>query len=336
MELILKNSSQNGAEGNQNPEVQLKDQQETKVKEQKAFIEANSKPIEIQQLKRDCIVPVFSKDNEVTISHDQFIECGMKAAKQALGVAVESPQIRVSHQIKGRTPDAINVPANELKESQKTLYFERMAWVARIPKIKTQIGGNELSLAIGGVRAYNQENLYSRKGVEKFKVFIGFQNMICLNLCISTDGLRSEIKTDNFQDLSEKLISLAGGFDFQREAESFRELEKHSITESQFATLIGKLRMYNHLPAGQKKELPEIQLTDNQFNMIAKDYYRSKSFCKDESGKINLWRLYNLITSANKSSYIDSFLGRNVNALDLVIGIKKAIDSESNYRWFIN
>ena len=34
--------------------------------------------------------------------------------------------------------------------------------------------------------------LYSKKTVEKFKVFIGFKNLVCCNLCVSTDGFKSE------------------------------------------------------------------------------------------------------------------------------------------------
>ena len=34
-----------------------------------SFIEANTKEVTIEHLRNDCVVPVFSKDNEVTISH---------------------------------------------------------------------------------------------------------------------------------------------------------------------------------------------------------------------------------------------------------------------------
>ena len=37
------------------------------------FIEANTKAVTSDHLKSDCIIPVFSKDNEVTISHQSFI-----------------------------------------------------------------------------------------------------------------------------------------------------------------------------------------------------------------------------------------------------------------------
>ena len=37
-----------------------------KDKRRKHFIEANTEPIDMTRLKSDCIVPVFSKDNEMT------------------------------------------------------------------------------------------------------------------------------------------------------------------------------------------------------------------------------------------------------------------------------
>ena len=46
----------------------------TKAQKVNHFIEANTMEIDLQHLKSDCIVPVFSKDNELTISHNAFIE----------------------------------------------------------------------------------------------------------------------------------------------------------------------------------------------------------------------------------------------------------------------
>ena len=73
------------------------------------FIEANTKEVTIEHLKNDCIVPVFSKDNEITISHPHFIESVREAANRVFpSEQVETPEIRVSHIIKGRTPEAIH------------------------------------------------------------------------------------------------------------------------------------------------------------------------------------------------------------------------------------
>lgn len=50
-----------------------------------------------------------------------------------------------------------------------------MMFCIEVPTIHETVEGNKLTLSIGGVRAYNHMNLYSKKTVEKFKVFIGFK-----------------------------------------------------------------------------------------------------------------------------------------------------------------
>lgn len=166
------------------------------------FIEANTKEVTIQHLREECVVPVFSKDNEITISHPSFIEMVWEAANQIFpNERIEEPAIRVSHVIKGRTPEAIHKPVKDLLESDKTIYYERMMFCFEIPTINEDIEGNRLNLTIGGVRSYNHENLYSKKGVEKFKVFIGFKNLVCCNMCVSTDGYKSELKVMSINDL---------------------------------------------------------------------------------------------------------------------------------------
>ena len=41
---------------------------------------------------------------------------------------INAPQIRLSHPIKGRIPEAKNKSASELQEHEKTIYYERMAF----------------------------------------------------------------------------------------------------------------------------------------------------------------------------------------------------------------
>ena len=116
--------------------------------------------------------------------------------------------LHLSHVIKGRIPEAIHKPVNQLLESDKTIYFERMMFCFEIPTIYEDIAGNRLNLTIGGVRAYNHMNLYSKKGAEKFKVFIGFKNLICCNMCVSTDGYRSELKVMSTTELFNAVVRL--------------------------------------------------------------------------------------------------------------------------------
>lgn len=302
------------------------------------FIEANTEEVSLSQLKEDCIIPVFTKDNEITISHQEFIDSAFAGISKLFpNEVIDTPEIRTSHLIRGRTPDALHVPAKELLEHQRTMYYERMAFIIRIPSITENINGNELALTIGGVRSYNLENLYNKKTFEKFKFFIGFQNMVCCNLCVSTDGFKDEIKATSSQELSGKIMEIVQSYNIHQQIKNMNDLVDYKLTEKQFAQIIGKSRLYNYLPKNEKALLPELLMNDGHISAIAKDYYNDESFCRESNGEINLWNMYNLFTGANKSSYIDTFLDRGVNAFSFAKGISNALsDSNSNYSWFLS
>ena len=80
----------------------------------------------MEHLRNDDIIPVFAKDNEATLSHVAFIEAVQDATNTFFsGEQIESPDIRVSHVIKGRIPEAIHKPANQLLESEQVYHNER-------------------------------------------------------------------------------------------------------------------------------------------------------------------------------------------------------------------
>jgi hypothetical protein len=306
------------------------------IKERKQFIEANTKEVDLGHLTNDCVIPVFSKDNEVTISHSNFIETVFNATSKVFpNERIDAPEIRVSHVIKGRIPEAIHKSVNQLLERDKTIYYERMAFVMEIPTIYEEVKGNPLVLSIGGVRAYNHENLYSKKTLEKFKVFIGFKNRVCCNLCISTDGFQEEIKAMSSFDLQQSIVRLFQRYDIAKHLYLLQSFQNYSLTEHQFAQLIGKSKLYQCLPVRERKQLPALEFNDSHLNIIARNYYRDASFGKNRDNSINLWNVYNLFTGANKNSYIDTFLHRAVNATDFLQGITEVLNGNPAYRWFI-
>ncbi len=304
-------------------------------KNEHSFIEANTRKVTLEHLRDDCNIPVFSKDNETTISHYQFINKTMEVAQLLFpDQKIREPEIRVSHIIKGRTPDAIGVPVKELKEHQKTIYYERCGFIINIPQVTEIVNGNKLSLSIGGVRAYNQENLYSKKSLEKFKVFIGFKNLVCCNLCISTDGIANDIKIGSILDLEEKLYSLSLQWNKEKQLGNLELMSKYNLTERQFAHLIGKMRMYQHLSSDTQKELLTIEMNDSQINSVVKSYFKDSNFCCAKNGEINLYNFYNLLTGANKSSYIDKFLNRSVFAYEFTNNLCNSLEHNSA-NWFL-
>ena len=279
------------------------------------FIVANTLPIHYNELRNKCIIPVFAKDNESTISHSDFIDIvGDVTRRYFSGEPISPPAIRVSHPIKGRIPQAMGKPANELMDHEKTIYYERMAFLYELPNISGTVGDNTLSLSIGGVRAYNNDSLSGRKGEERFKVFVGFKNWVCTNLCISTDGYASDIRVTSLSELFNRIFQLLTRFNTDRLLNYLCSLTDIGLTEQQFALLMGRCRMYQYLPAKQKKEIDILPLSDTQLTSVARDYFQDRSFCRSENGDIDLWKVYNLFTSATKSSYIDTYLDRNVGS----------------------
>jgi hypothetical protein len=319
-----------------NPDFTAKISPEIIVKS--PFIEANTESVSLFYLQTKNVIPVFTKDNEITLSHQEFIETAISAIATIFpNEPIDTPEIRVSHQIKGRTPDALHIPAKDLQEHQRTSYFERMAFIIRVPGITETINGNKLALTIGGVRAYNTENLYNKKTYEKFKFFIGFQNMVCCNLCVATDGYQNEIRAMTPLDLEAKMIQTLAEYKAQEHLDAMKNLLNHSLSERDFAQIIGKSRLYNYLPKKERALIPELLLNDGHINTVAKDYYQDESFCRNANGDISMWEFYNLLTGSNKSSYLDTFLDRSVNAFGFSQGISKVLSgSSTNYAWFLS
>ena len=145
----------------------------------------------------------------------------------------------------------------------------------------------------------------------------------------------ADVKVKNIGQLKGAIRTLLESYNYNYHLFNLNVLTDFSITEHQFAQLIGRARMYQNLPAEVKNGIPPILFGDNQMSSVVKDYYRDESFCRDRFGNINLWKLYNLFTGANKSSYIDSFLDRSVNAYSLVEQIRFGLENKSHC-WYLD
>ena len=75
--------------------------------------------------------------------------------------------------------------------------------------------------------------------------------------------------------------------------------------------------------------------TDTQVNNVARAYINDENF-GSLGNDLSMWKLYNLLTGANKSSYIDSFLDRSLNATEMAVGINAALHGDEKYQWFLS
>ena len=302
------------------------------------FIGANTLEVELHQMQKSHIIPVFTKDNEPLISHADFIQSSSDVIHHYFKEeTILAPAIRVSHPIKGRIPDARHKPAEQLEEHEKTLYYERAMFLFDIPSIHKYIDGQEISLSVGGVKSYGMDKLNNRKGVDEyFKVFIGFSVKVCSNLCVWSDGgAVLDLRVRSQGELMDALMHLISSYQAKQHVLAMQKLSEYQLTESQFAQIMGRARLYQYLPNDQKKLIPALLFTDTQMAVVAKDYFQNNSFCRNQQGDINLWRMYNLLTGANKSSYIYSFLERSVNAFEFTHQLQSGLSGGSS-NWYLN
>ncbi len=303
------------------------------------FIESNTQGITLRELAETNIIPTFS-DNTLTISHQNFIGAVCQAASQVFG-ELSYPECRVSHPIIGRIPSAQYKKTSELTDDEKTIFYQRMAFVCQVKNLTRSINGQPVHLCIGGVRAYNEDKLYNRQSPQKFKIFVGWQVRVCSNLMLTCDGNSGSIDCITEADILQKAYQLFTGFNPHKEDNLtlLENLQTTEISEELFCKIIGRLRLYQFLPASDQKELPLLTIGDQAVNAMVKGYVNNPNFGRREGeDNITCWNLLQLATEAVKQSYIDRFLARNQNCTDFAIGIQKAINGEDTegYDWFLN
>ena len=299
------------------------------------FLEANTNAITLDELAEQCVVPTWA-NQELTISHQDFINTVHDAACNIFaGETINTPDIRVSHIVRGRIPSALGKRSSELLESEKTQFYQRLAFAFTIPSLHECIAGQRLELCIGGVRNYSDLNLYrANRGMEKFTIFIGWRVNICSNQVLTGQGVRLALEVMSIHDLYKAVLELFYNFNMDRDIQLLQSLTQTRLSETQFAQIVGRMRLYQALPSYQQRKLPKLLITDSQINNVCRDYYNNPNFGHKDN-TISCFDLHNLLTEANKSSYINDYVQRGINATEVTVGICKALQGDSEYSWFL-
>lgn len=302
------------------------------------FIESNTNAITLEELSNN-LIPTWA-DNSLTISHTNFIKTVRNAAVQVFG-NLTPVEIRTSHPIQGRRPEAIHKKQNELTENDKTIYYQRMAFISHVVGLSREVNGQIVNLTIGGVRNYADDQLYRTATPQRFKVFVGWQVRVCSNMMLTCNGNSGVIQCLTEADVFQKAIELFTKFNPEREniLAQLGNLQSTRMTEQQFCNIIGRMRLYQALPVAEQHLLPPILLGDQAMNEATRGYFANPNFCKREGEDgISCWNFLQLMTEAVKSSYIDKFTDRNQNALDITLGIQNALNGtdEEGYSWFLS
>ena len=94
------------------------------------------------------------------------------------------------------------------------------------------------------MKSYHLENLHSKKSLEKFKLFIGFKNRVCCNLCVWTDGIVDDLRVFSVDEITQRTKQMIREFEPQATLDQFERWQNINLTEQQFAEFIGRCTMY--------------------------------------------------------------------------------------------
>lgn len=309
-----------------------------KTKEEKQFSFIGG--TQTQFVERDVlsahIIPNFAKDNVALLSQTSFLDITKEEVERTLGAVILKEEIAISHPIKGRIPEAKYKKVNELLPTDTTEYYERMGFVYHLEK-PAELDIPNMSFVCGGIKAYNLDNLASKSNSpQTFKLFIGTQNGLCLNLTIFGQGFAGEIKVRDEDELRAKIKQMFMHYNLNNDIEYIRKMQAINLSYVQVKNFIGNARMINAMPAKMQKDagIVEMPLQDGQLLDVCRGYWTDVNFrCNPETKDISLWNFYNLLTGANKTSYLDTFSDRNTMCTELVRNI---VDKEDRYLALLN
>ena len=107
---------------------------------------------------------------------------------------------------------------------------------------------------------------------------------------------------------------LFGAFEHEIALQSLKKLNDVVLSQQEFEKYIGKVRLLYYNPELHQKDW----LGDQQMGHVVKGYFNNSNFSSNTDGSISLWNVYNLMTEANKSSYIDRFIPKSMQIRNML------------------
>ena len=145
--------------------------------------------------------------------------------------------------------------------------------------------------------------------------------MVCCNLCIATDGLKDDLRVSSVDELKSKTRELFLSYNQETHIDDMRRLIDYTINQEQFAHLVGKMKLYNHL-----NKIKEIDFSNNTFL----EYIQCRDNFLSNLNTSNLISLIDLLCSNNQLETLDLSNNLQLLAFDCSHNLLKNLDITQN------
>jgi hypothetical protein len=131
---------------------------------------------------------------------------------------------------------------------------------------------------------------------------------------VSSDMGVLSLEVFSSDEIMNSVKELFGAFEHELALQSLKKLNDVVLSQQEFEKYIGKVRLLYYNPELHQKDW----LGDQQMGHVVKGYFNNSNFSSNTDGSISLWNVYNLMTEANKSSYIDRFIPKSMQIRNMI------------------
>ena len=101
------------------------------------------------------------------------------------------------------------------------------------------------------------------------------------------------MEVTNINELYRNVLELFNNFNAAKEIHLMQTLSDTYLSETQFAQVVGRMRMYQALSPARQKAIPRLLITDSQINSVCRDYYTNEVFgVKDNTISLLIFIIY--------------------------------------------
>lgn len=289
-----------------------------------------------ETLRNDMVFPLFD-DAETMITPATFIDLTRKVGRDMFKETGDV-SIKYTHPKKFKKDHARN-KKGLLGPEDYNMYSQRTAFTLEVPGYDTEINGYDSKLVIAGIKPYDLDVRSRSSNLQHFKLGIGYQVGVCLNLCISSvQGANLMLNVRSEEELEEKIGELFRDYSTEHDLVDLRRMDNYTITKQQFATILGNMKIYQSMQKSMQSLVPKLELSGSMITRVAEEYVGGPF--ESEGREIPMWKFYNYLTSAVKTGgSMTQFLDQNVNAFSIANGITNHLAGEgngNNYGWYLN
>jgi hypothetical protein len=268
---------------------------------------ANAKEVSVQELF-NCLVPKNERTNQHIVSQAELATITKDTLSNEYNIG--DATIVGSH---------FHSMGNATKEDVGG-WYDRLVCIYDLDVVQ-EISDSQLRLTAGFAIDYKSQSKLAnnKKNEQVVTMFMGFQNNVCMNMCISSEGISHQLIFSSPSEFAALMKNNVQSYTIQmkRQIELLRSMEGKSMPVNKFEEMLGRELIKSRMGNAQANKLTPLNST--QWMDVASLTITDRRYrINPEDKSVSAWQAYNLMTEAAKNSQLDSVVSTLSNCTKFV------------------